>query len=235
MSLFRRPLFAIVLGATCLIPIPATAAIITLDYQVTVTGSDRLDFSGIIDPIDPITFMMTLTFDDGVTSSSTHDFASFVQRRAAFGAPVFSPVPLSGVGPDLNNPVGGSQILSSTGLFHEVYALAPENNVYSAGAGYYVESGPNVARSSIELSTEAPFDAPLDLQAYLAIMQGTLDFRYQSLEFRDFAYVPGSVFLYGTATYVEPVPEPATLVLLASGLIGGARFARRRKSGATTT
>jgi hypothetical protein len=197
---------------------PAAAAPITLSYQVLV--DQRFSYvTNAWATIDPIAFVLSVTFDDQISSA----FSNSTYDSTRFGEPTFSGMPDFG-GP---GPTTGTATAISEQFRNPVTGFS--------GAYVYTEFAqtgfPNFASNGVELSNITPglTTGAMNLASFLELLDApSLTFSQWSYSHTADGFAPDSYNLQGTATRIDPVAEPGTVMLLGSGLALLLVRARRR-------
>ncbi len=214
-----------------LTPGVAAAAPITLQFDVTVNEAYSYATAQTT-AIDPITFLLSMTFDDeGVAGSSS-------QHATLFDEPAFAGVPGDLVlpGDALAAPLRETDLIAGrsadTGRGAGVQWW---HNFQFAWATQVWGSDDGAAARGIKLSspfTRVPDFTEPDVDLFLALMASDLDFTYYGYAGAGSGYSVDSVAYRGTATQVVATPEPGTLALVGTGVAFAAtRWRRRVKPG----
>lgn len=219
----------------------ALATPITSCYEVRLhTRFDAM--TGPAETIDPITFLLYMTFDDQVTSGTGSPDGSGWQTQY-YGAPTFSGIPL--LAPSV--PDDGWVSASETYTELTAYRGAPGdiNTDYQQALAYqdfhFGTSSPTEywhTRIGIAGMASGPWSGPLSVSSFLNLLNtgndSAYEFFYSSRASRDsgghaLSYW-GTVSAWDPSADAVPAPEPATLTLLGSGLAAAFLRARRRRS-----
>jgi hypothetical protein len=208
---------------------PSAAAPITSYYQVSVT--EKFDYAaGTTTTLaTPITFLMSLTFDDQVTRYTPGTGEAYT----SFGTPTFDGLP------DFGDVDGPNDTDNSETRAYRTTGTTPDYSEALAYSGAFQSSADSQSQKytyllgthSRDIAGPNPL-GQLDAATFLQILNATsMTFNHTSYFFSfEKGYLPGSAQWTGTATRVDPVPEPGTLALVGSGLAAAFLRARRRRN-----
>jgi hypothetical protein len=194
---------------------PAFASPITTYYQVTL--NQKIDFHSSAQPtvdVNPFTFVMTMTFDDQPTVPPSGEYGEVI-----YNAPTFGGIP----------DLGGTGNGSTTNGFLDHIATAFG---YTQVVTQSTTSGVSSSRGSQLAGFVTGPGHTTDTSSLIAFLAATtMEFRTWSFSYDPETgnYDPNSMYMIGTARPMDPVPEPATIALLGSGLAVAAFRARRRR------
>jgi hypothetical protein len=229
---------AVVLSGLLGVAEPVVADPITVWFQVDLTT--RLDYTtGQTQSIDPIGFAVRLTFDDGITFSTSTP----TSLQVAFGAASFAGLPpLTGAGGAFTQNFGGSTVIGHNWGFsdlpHYTFAEARQETWgQNAPVDATIQGTQYFRLYNFRYQNLAdPSATPTPEELLTLFASGYAVFTSWAQHIDSGAFEPNSFDLTGTFTRldVEPVPEPATLVLVGAGLAGVA-LRKRRSRHATKT
>jgi len=230
-----RQLAYVLFAATICTPaVPASADPIDLVYRVNVF--QRLDFTRPVsdwrwDAITPVSFGLSVRFDAGVLSERASVQPDGRYLFTYFGAPDVSDVPLSGAGYTGGRHIAETRLLNATigGTLHQE-ALTVDQFSDDRGSR-------SLQLLKFPLDSQIPAGQFGTLADFLNAMRSpTLSFYFADLAYGhdpqgNITYLPGSADYFGNVSLLNgqpsPVPEPATMTLVALG-IGAMLRARRR-------
>jgi hypothetical protein len=208
----RGVLAKAILAGTLLTPTAASAAPITLFFDVSVDSKYAYATDETI-AIDPITFLLSMTLDDAILTVGT---------STRLGDPTFLGVPDALVVPTaaLEGPVSASRTF---------VRVSPSGTSANAIQSSFPDDAPSFTELTIRLSGSIPSQDTQDIAGFLAVMNSDLQFEYDGYtQFGRHTFSADSFRYSGSATQVPvPVPEPGALTLLGLGLAVGVAKLRR--------
>ena len=200
---------------------PAVADPITSWYQVTVNRQATPSTGWLPTAIDPISFLMAVTFDDTVTwqNNEVHSRWSHFQNQA----PTFTGFPESI--PSWDYRSGAAYVYNSD----EAGTSEKGAVIYSST---YTNDGRFTRYYGSQLSNRAGTleGTSVDTLLRTLAVANFHHYRFNIDEARG-TYLADSFQMFGTATQIpDPVPEPGTMTLFGVGIAATAWRARRRRS-----